>query len=84
MYSKSEIGHFYDGFHQVYLRLCQAIMLELTPADGFVEVGGIRMRESEKGKRATKTDTKESSRQTQTVRNKKKEVLQSLVYIPQH
>lgn len=41
------------------------------------------MRESEEGKRATKTDTKESTRQTQTVRNKKKEVLQSSVYIPQ-
>lgn len=62
---------------------CQAPLVELTPADGFVEPGGIRTRESEEGKRATKTDTKESTRQTQTVRNKKKEVLQSLVYIPQ-
>lgn len=81
-----EIWLFYDGFHQVYIYQainCQAPLVELTPADGFVEVGGIRIRESEEWKRATKTDTKESARQTQTVWNKKKEVLQSLVYIPQ-
>lgn len=43
--------------------------MKLTPADGFVKVEGIRIKE---GKRATKTDTKESTKETQAETKRRK------------
>lgn len=73
------ISHTISGYELSRLRRWSLhLQMDLLRFEGF------RTRERRReGKRATKTDTKESARQTQTVRNKKKEVLQSLVYIPQ-
>lgn len=56
---------------QVINRL--APLLALTPADGFVQVGGGLEREKAgRELRATETDTKESTRQTQTETKRRK------------
>lgn len=47
----------------------QGSLVKLTPADGFVKVEGIRIKE---GKRATKTDTKESTKETQAETKRRK------------
>lgn len=77
MWSKSEFCLSCDGFHASVSGGCsQALLVDLTPADGPFKVGETRTRES-KGKKATKTHKR------QTDGDKKKEVLWCLVYIPQ-
>lgn len=67
----SSFAQLSSGTSQVINHL--APLLELTPADGFAEVGGIRMRESKEEKRATKKTQKRAQdkhRQPETKRRK--------------
>lgn len=73
MWSKSEL-HLYCGRFHVSGGSCQAMLVEVTPADGPLKVGEKR----KEGKRSTNGQKRRTDRD-----NKEKGVLWCLVYIPQ-